>query len=167
MPQKYFCALKYLYALNCLKIFLCLKKISMPKKRFLCFKKDYYASKKISMRQPFSPAQKISEELILYRAWQASSSGTGIEACCKCLQKSSRSNSNTDRNQEPILRLLYLYNYNASVVVHRARVIFKLEENYFDFKTHKATRGVVNIYNAGIVTRDRKIDYWIRYYEIV
>jgi hypothetical protein len=32
-------------------------------------------------------------------------------------------------------------------------VFFKVEENIFDFKTHKATRGVVNFYNAGVVNR--------------
>jgi hypothetical protein len=37
-------------------------------------------------------------------------------------------------------------------------VFFKVEEIMIDFKsTMLATRGVVNIYNAGVVTHDRRI----------
>jgi hypothetical protein len=39
-------------------------------------------------------------------------------------------------------------------------VFFKVEENYFVCKTHEAIRGVVKIFNAGVVTRDRRIGSW-------
>jgi hypothetical protein len=49
------------------------------------------------------------------------------------------------RRKEPILRLLNLQ-------LQRQRFSnFKAEENIFVVKTHWATRGVVNIYNAGVV----------------
>jgi hypothetical protein len=38
-----------------------------------------------------------------------------------------------------------------------ARAFFKGEENIFDFQTHQATHGVVNVYNAGVVTHNRRI----------
>jgi hypothetical protein len=34
---------------------------------------------------------------------------------------------------------------------------FQVEENIFAFKTHWATRGVVNFYSAGVITHDRRI----------
>jgi hypothetical protein len=62
---------------------------------------------------------------------------------------------------EPILRLLNLrvvnYNYNASVVVPRLERFFLREENIFVRKTHKATHGIVNFHNAGVVTYGRRI----------
>jgi hypothetical protein len=38
-----------------------------------------------------------------------------------------------------------------------ARAFFLSEENIFIFKTHQATRGVVNFHSAGVVTHDRWI----------
>jgi hypothetical protein len=53
-------------------------------------------------------------------------------------------NANIFLNQEPILRLLNLQ-------LGTTLALFKVSENIFDFKTHKATRGVENLYNAGVV----------------
>jgi hypothetical protein len=38
-----------------------------------------------------------------------------------------------------------------------AVAFFKVEENIIDFKTRCATRGVMNFYNAGVVSRSRRI----------
>jgi hypothetical protein len=43
--------------------------------------------------------------------------------------------------------------YNARY----ARAFFKVEENNVAFKTHYATRAVVNFYSADVVTQDRRI----------
>jgi hypothetical protein len=51
---------------------------------------------------------------------------------------------------------LRIYNYSASVVVGRW-VFFKVGGNVFAFKTHQATRGVVNFYHAGVVTHGGRI----------
>jgi hypothetical protein len=40
---------------------------------------------------------------------------------------------------------------------------FEVEENTLAFKTHWATRGVVNFYSAGVVTHDRRLGCWIYY----
>jgi hypothetical protein len=53
---------------------------------------------------------------------------------------------------QPIDLLIYIY--NASVVVV-FRSTYVEEKNVF--RTHKATRGVVNFYSADVVTRDRRM----------
>jgi hypothetical protein len=40
-------------------------------------------------------------------------------------------------------------------------VFLKVEENNFVAKAYRATRGVVKIYTAGVVIRDRRIGPWI------
>jgi hypothetical protein len=43
--------------------------------------------------------------------------------------------------------------YNASIVVGGSGLHIK--EDFFVYKMHKASRGVVNFYSAGVVTHDR------------
>jgi hypothetical protein len=58
-------------------------------------------------------------------------------------------------NLDLILRLrnLQLQRQRCS----RLERFFKVEKNTFVFKMHSATRGVINLYIAGIVTHDRRI----------
>jgi hypothetical protein len=53
-------------------------------------------------------------------------------------------------------------NSTTSEFTTTAPALFKVEEYIFIFKTHNATRGVVNFYNAGIVTHDRRIGCRVR-----
>jgi hypothetical protein len=49
-----------------------------------------------------------------------------------------------------------IYNFNASAVVDHS-VFQSKRKDFFYFKTHLATRGAVNFYNAGFVTPNRRI----------
>jgi hypothetical protein len=52
----------------------------------------------------------------------------------------------------------WMYSYNASVVVGWS--VFTSEKIIFILKSRYAVRRVINFYNSGVVTRDRRIGSW-------
>jgi hypothetical protein len=54
-----------------------------------------------------------------------------------------------------------IYNYNTSSLDRFSKV-----EDFFVFKTSKATRVVVNLYGAGVEIHGRRIGPWTRNYRV-